>query len=382
MRATYNLAVAAFNSGDLSEADLILEAGNRRTADIGLPYGTYATESLYYTVHVAFIVGNWETVRAIVDACRAHGPESTRHIVAAGMYRTVARGEDPSADLAEARRWMEVPIIAIIVGIVGLELAIQSGSPAEARRALVDATERVTDAWGPTFMAQIRMTALLVSAYADEVERLRRNRDEAAITAAQAEVQPFLDSVHRVIASCRVDRASEALGVEADAWVLRVAAEASRLSGVGGVSAWRAAVAGFGYGDRYEQARSRFRLAEALIAAEERSAAQEEARLAYDVARELAAAPLQAALESLARRGRLDIGAPTSARSDGAGLTPREQEVLALLAQGRTNRQIGSELFISEKTASVHVSNILGKLSASGRTEAVTIAHHRGLIPA
>jgi len=49
--------------------------------------------------------------------------------------------------------------------------------------------------------------------------------------------------------------------------------------------------------------------------------------------------------------------------------------------QGRTNRQIGTALFISEKTASVHASNILGKLSASGRTEAVTIAHHRGLIP-
>jgi len=141
-------------------------------------------------------------------------------------------------------------------------------------------------------------------------------------------------------------------------------------------------VQAFGYGDRYEQARSRLRLAEALIAADQRAAAQEEARSAYEVARELGAAPLQAAVESLARRGRLDIGAPTSARSDGAGLTPREREVLALLAQGRTNRQIGSELFISEKTASVHVSNILGKLRASGRTEAVTIAHHRGLIPA
>ena len=56
-------------------------------------------------------------------------------------------------------------------------------------------------------------------------------------------------------------------------------------------------------------------------------------------------------------------------------LTPREAEVLALLAQGRTNRQIGAELYISEKTASVHVSNIMAKLGASGRTEAV--AHRR-----
>jgi filamentous hemagglutinin family protein len=52
------------------------------------------------------------------------------------------------------------------------------------------------------------------------------------------------------------------------------------------------------------------------------------------------------------------------------------------MAQGRTNRQIGAALYISEKTASVHVSNILGKLAAGGRTEAVAIAAQRGLLPA
>ena len=64
-----------------------------------------------------------------------------------------------------------------------------------------------------------------------------------------------------------------------------------------------------------------------------------------------------------------------------AVMTPREAEVLRLLAAGRTNRQIGAELYISEKTASVHVSNILGKLGANGRTEAVAIAAQRGLLP-
>jgi DNA-binding NarL/FixJ family response regulator len=63
-------------------------------------------------------------------------------------------------------------------------------------------------------------------------------------------------------------------------------------------------------------------------------------------------------------------------------LTPREAEVLGLLAQGRTNRQIGSALYISEKTASVHVSNLVAKLGASGRTEAVAIAAQRGLLSA
>jgi DNA-binding NarL/FixJ family response regulator len=63
-------------------------------------------------------------------------------------------------------------------------------------------------------------------------------------------------------------------------------------------------------------------------------------------------------------------------------LTPREAEILALVAQGRTNGEIGKQLFISTKTVSVHVSNILGKLEAASRTEAAAIARRDGLIPA
>ena len=61
-------------------------------------------------------------------------------------------------------------------------------------------------------------------------------------------------------------------------------------------------------------------------------------------------------------------------------LTPREREILALVAEGRSNGEIGKQLFISAKTVSVHVSNILGKLDASGRTEAAAIARRRGLL--
>ena len=83
------------------------------------------------------------------------------------------------------------------------------------------------------------------------------------------------------------------------------------------------------------------------------------------------------AVDALARRARLDLGGGPAAASV---LTPREQEVMRLVAQGLTNRQIGRRLFISEKTASVHVSNVLAKLGAGGRTEAVAIAHRRGLL--
>jgi DNA-binding NarL/FixJ family response regulator len=124
---------------------------------------------------------------------------------------------------------------------------------------------------------------------------------------------------------------------------------------------------------------SRFRLAEALLAVDDRLAAGEELRRAHEVAVQLGAVPLRTAVEALARRGRLDLpGVRTT--EPGAVLTPREAEVLALLARGCTNRQVGAALFISEKTASVHVSNILAKLGVSGRTEAVAVAAARGLL--
>jgi DNA-binding NarL/FixJ family response regulator len=109
---------------------------------------------------------------------------------------------------------------------------------------------------------------------------------------------------------------------------------------------------------------------------------------AADITGRLGARPLDAEVKALARRARLDLaphagaaapasGAPTPAEQ--LGLTPREAEVLALVAAGRSNRQIAQELFISPKTASVHVSNILAKLGVAGRVEAATIAHRLGL---
>ncbi len=63
------------------------------------------------------------------------------------------------------------------------------------------------------------------------------------------------------------------------------------------------------------------------------------------------------------------------------GLTEREREVLILLAAGRSNPEIAQALFISPKTASVHVSNILAKLGVSGRVEAAAVAHRLGVGP-
>jgi DNA-binding NarL/FixJ family response regulator len=94
----------------------------------------------------------------------------------------------------------------------------------------------------------------------------------------------------------------------------------------------------------------------------------------------MGAAPLVAAIEAFARRARLELPGVRGPVAD--LLTARESEVLALVAEGLSNRQIGERLFISTKTVSVHVSNLLAKLGASGRAEAVTVAHRRGLLDA
>jgi DNA-binding NarL/FixJ family response regulator len=97
---------------------------------------------------------------------------------------------------------------------------------------------------------------------------------------------------------------------------------------------------------------------------------------------------LRRELERLAQRARIDLQPPSAKpptaspgrMANAQGLTPREQEVLRHLMEGRTNRQIARALFISEKTASVHVSNIMSKLGAANRSEAAAIAHRLRLL--
>jgi DNA-binding NarL/FixJ family response regulator len=90
------------------------------------------------------------------------------------------------------------------------------------------------------------------------------------------------------------------------------------------------------------------------------------------------------AADALVRRARIkleDVPEPALEPRDEIplGLTPREHEVLLLVAEGRTNREIGELLFMSEKTASVHVSRILAKLDVGSRVEAAAVAHRLGL---
>jgi DNA-binding CsgD family transcriptional regulator len=160
-------------------------------------------------------------------------------------------------------------------------------------------------------------------------------------------------------------------------------AERERLLGANLPAAWeRAAAAWREPGDPYPLAYALLRLAEALADGGDAAGARAPLAEALSLARTLAAEPLCAAAEALARRARIDVAAAESSAAvdeDPFGLTDREREVLQLIASGSSNAQIGEALFISPKTASVHVSNILGKLGVTRRGEAAAVAHRLGL---
>jgi DNA-binding NarL/FixJ family response regulator len=202
----------------------------------------------------------------------------------------------------------------------------------------------------------IRPAAVAMCALADRAVQARATGDDTAAAAA-------------------VTAAGELLQIA------REGAEYRRADGDNDPQAWQAVLDAFGPGYVYEIARTRWRLAEALAGAGRRDEAAEQWHQAVQIADKLAARPLRRALDDLARRARIGTA---EAHGDGAvlaSLTSREREVLRLIAAGRSNREIASVLFIAPKTASVHVSNILGKLGAASRTEAAAIAHREGLIP-
>jgi DNA-binding CsgD family transcriptional regulator len=160
----------------------------------------------------------------------------------------------------------------------------------------------------------------------------------------------------------------------------QVLAEQARMHGQDVADQWTSLADGWAaLGRPFRSAMARWRQAEAAEAAGDRAAASEALRLSHRIASELGAAPLLAHLEVMLRRLRIRLEAPPSGRA-AYGLTRREREVLALVAAGRTNREISEALFISESTAGVHVSNILGKLGVATRTEAARVALDQGLL--
>ncbi len=385
MRVLFYVAALLYEAGDVTATIDRAQAALDRACELGAEWSFYAAELRHLIVVARYVAGDWDGSLDMADRL-ARVPDMAAHVRAAGLLVLVGRG-DPAASerLAWARglstRLDAHVLLALATASAEIDLAAWNGDAATAVALTRETARRLTEAWGDDRLATLRLAATALGAAADAAAAARLVSDSGTAQRWVDEARPLADDARAAMAAYqRV--AGEPSGVEGRAWMARVAAEEARLLGRADPELWRAAAGSFSYGHVYEEARSRWRLAEALLGTDDRAAASAEARAAHEVAVRLGAAPLRRAVEALARRGRLDLGIGGAARAADPGtvLTPREAEVLALLAQGRTNRQIGSTLYISEKTASVHVSNILAKFGAASRAEAVAVAAARGLL--
>jgi DNA-binding CsgD family transcriptional regulator len=215
--------------------------------------------------------------------------------------------------------------------------------------------------------------AALVRGRSPDVESMRRRCDEVVATARAAIVE---------FETRGGGPTPRMLAAHAQA-----TAERSRLS-QSDPELWDAAARGWEIAhEPYPEAYCRWREAEAVLEGRvSRVRAADALNRAWQISRQLGLGPLSARIVRLAQRGRLELQddappAPSIESQAGAelGLTAREVEVLGQLAAGRSDREIGEALFISKKTVSVHVSNVLRKLSVAGRVEAGKIGQAHGL---
>jgi DNA-binding CsgD family transcriptional regulator/tetratricopeptide (TPR) repeat protein len=276
----------------------------------------------------------------------------------------------------------------------GTEIALWDGDPGAALEIAREGFARLGEVDDAVLLGQLAIPA--AHAAADLAERARAARDQPALDEAAR-------AAHEVVEQYRVATEQltglDALGTHEIGWRMAICeAEVARATGADDPSRWEAIrPALVARPAPFHEAYVLWRMAEALAGhGETRAAAAAPLRDAHHIATEIGAVLLVARIEGLARRLRVDLatrregdgqaeGAEAAAvtapeaPADPFGLTAREREVLVLLAEGYTNRRIADTLFISDSTAGVHVSNILGKLGVGTRTEAAAIAVRLGL---
>jgi DNA-binding CsgD family transcriptional regulator/tetratricopeptide (TPR) repeat protein len=262
-----------------------------------------------------------------------------------------------------------------------VSLELQRGELDRARERLAEGLSRLEGSEGELiYNAELYWLAARVQADVAELARARGDPDGVARALESAAVA--LGHFDRVLSRARGD------GPVPEALAFRALAEAElgRLRGVRDSGPWHvAAERSRELSGALRAAYADFRAAEALAMSGARAAEiAVPLQTAFAVTTEHGARPLREEIQALARRARVVLGPehappPDPAKSKELGLTGRELEVLRLLADGRTNRQIGEQLFISAKTASVHVSRILMKLGVANRAEAAAAAHRMGL---
>ena len=276
------------------------------------------------------------------------------------------------------------------VGLI--ELALIEGRLEDGVQLADEGVERLLRTSDRYYMTEL--LTIRARARADQAELARARRDESTAADAASLASDDAETL-ATIASEQGD--PKAFGGRVAGYAAVAAAEAHRASGDAAPAIWNAAIDGAARTpDVWLQAYARFRMAEALLASHaSRRDSEAAVEAAHRAAVALGAQPLVGWIEAMARRARIAVdlqpepaplagpagpAAETAVVPDSHSLTPREREVLSLLADGYTNRRIAESLFISESTAGVHVSNILGKLGVATRTEAATVAARLGLV--
>ena len=382
MRGRFLLGGLLHEWGDLESAREAYRRGAEAAAGAGRPWSPYGLESRVMEAEVAFELGLWDgCLELTVRAAQVPAPLGSAMLLVTRANVLTGRGDPSAAGLLERVRpeWHRDGWIAVAAGAAEIEWYGAQGD-LEAMVAAFDRATGMMDATG-YYQARIRLTALLFGRLADAASRAP-NAERARLVDRVPELVTAVEKVMQ-----RVERCKRPFGSEGLAWLARTHAEHLRLRWLADagpppeetlVDSWQRAVAAFEIrGNVYETARSQTRLAAVLRALGRSAEVTGLVERAGGTARRLGAEPLLAEL----RRGGAPGpgGSPREVHRDSA-LTARETEILGLVAQGRSNGEIARLLFISAKTVSVHVSNILAKLGANGRTEAAAIARRDGLL--
>jgi DNA-binding NarL/FixJ family response regulator len=376
-----NFADSLASAGRLAEAREIAAEGDEIAAAKGLPRRWL----MLIRAELAFEAGDWDASEAALPSPGrpAQGitfvNDALRRIELAlgrGDHEQARTLLEQASDVAaEARepQWIGP------LGALKAELERRTGDLDAARAAIDEALDRL-DFCSQDVARMARVAASGVRVEADAAVRARDLGDDPGCAIAAAE-----GLIARVEACAEGERPVEA------AFLATARAELARAQDRDAPALWTAAEAAWlALGRPYRAAQATRRKAESVLAAGDRDGAAEAAAEALASAQRIGARWLASEIEGFALRARLrlepDESSPAPARTatdageDPFGLTPRERQVLALLANGSTNREIGAALYMAEKTASVHVSRILSKLDVRSRTEAAAVAHRVGLI--
>ncbi|MGV9770960.1 helix-turn-helix transcriptional regulator [Streptosporangium sp. NPDC003464] len=349
LRAIFHHARTQFERGSMATAAVTADRGVRLAMESGLSWSTYGTDLRFLQFLIHYMAGEWTQARETAAGFGVRVGKIPEAILSSfALFIEVAMGT-PAVE--ERLTWLRPFWSDALVAYMSRGMAAEHALWRQDPGAALEHATAVLGAMDPADAGNIRIGAVALWALAD----LGRT-----------------DGADELLARAR-RAARPGMGFEGRAWLARAEAEWHRVHGRADVEAWRAVVEAFDVGFVYEAARARWRLAEALLASGGRAEALKEWERAVADATSLGAKPLGEALAELGRRARFTSAQP-------GVLTGREQEVLTLVAEGLPNREIGERLFIAQKTVSVHVSNILGKLGVSSRTQAAALARKEGLI--